>query len=51
MTPLSQTGFTSQIQIKLHRYLYPVDPTRLDQSGSMMDEEEESNVSKKKKKD
>jgi len=33
------------------RYLYPVDPTRLDQSGSMMDEEEESNVSKKKKKD
>jgi len=35
------------------RYLYPVDPTRLDQSGSMMEEEEEadSNVSKKKKKD
>jgi len=31
------------------RYLYPVDPTRLDQSGSMMDEEEESNVRKKKK--
>ena len=32
-----------------NRYLYPVDPTRLDQSGSMMDEEEESNVRKKKK--
>jgi len=31
------------------RYLYPVDPTRLDQSGSMMEEEEDSNVSKKKK--
>jgi len=31
------------------RYLYPVDPTRLDQSGSMMDEEEDSNVRKKKK--
>jgi len=30
------------------RYLYPVDPTRLDQSGSMMDEEEEANVRKKK---
>ena len=33
-----------------HRYLYPMDPTRLDQSGSMMEEEEEdSSVSKKKK--
>jgi len=31
------------------RYLYPVDPTRLDQSGSMMDEEEDSDVRKKKK--
>jgi len=31
------------------RYLYPVDPTRLDQSGSMMEEEEDSNVGKKKK--
>merc|ERR1719291_1310257 len=31
------------------RYLYPVDKTRLEQSGSMMEEEEESNVSKKKK--
>ena len=42
----------SKIHIIPHRYLYPVDPTRLDQSGSMMEEEEEdSNVSKKKKKD
>ena len=39
----------SQIHIKSRRYLYPVDPTRLDQSGSMMEEEEDSNVGKKKK--
>ena len=39
----------SKIHIILYRYLYPVDPTRLDQSGSMMDEEEDSNVRKKKK--
>lgn len=33
------------------RYLYPVDPTRIDQSGSMMEEEEEAKSSSQKKKD
>jgi len=33
------------------RYLYPVDPTRIDQSGSMMEEEEETKSSSQKKKD
>jgi hypothetical protein len=31
------------------RYLYPVDPTRLDQTGSMMEEEPKQNGQKKKK--